>query len=86
MDYVFLGIVLGIILFGLIMLASASGPSGYDRFGDSFYFVKHQVLFGLVPGIAALILFSRIPYGFWRKHAWELLIASIVLLVLVFIS
>lgn len=85
MDYVFLGIVLGIILFGLIMLASASGPSGYDRFGDSFYFVKHQVLFGLVPGIAALILFSRIPYGFWRKHAWELLIASIVLLVLVFI-
>ncbi|HBK35048.1 cell division protein FtsW [Candidatus Uhrbacteria bacterium RIFOXYA2_FULL_40_9] len=74
-----------IVLFGLIMLASASAPGGYSDFGDSFYYVKHQLIFGFIPGIAGLIVMSRIPYTFWRRHAWNLLILSIVLLVLVFI-
>lgn len=74
-----------IILFGLVMLLSASAPSGYATFGDSYYFLKHQTIFGLIPGIGAAIAFARIPYTFWRKHAWNLLIISVVLLVLVFI-
>lgn len=78
-------IVSTIILFGLIMLLSASSPIGYEKFGDSYYFVKHQIIFGLIPGLAAMFLFARIPYTFWRKHAWNLLILSIVLLLLVFI-
>ena len=84
-DYVLLLIVGTIVLFGLIMLLSASAPSGYAEFADSYYFVKHQIIFGLIPGIAALLAFSRIPYTFWRTHAWNLLILSILLLVLVFI-
>lgn len=84
-DYVLLLIVGAIVLFGLVMLLSASAPSGYAQFGDSYYFLKHQIIFGLIPGIGALIAFSRIPYTFWQKHAWNLLILSIVLLVLVFI-
>ncbi len=84
-DYVYLGIVASIIFFGLIMLLSASAPNGYATFGDSYYFIKHQTIFGLLPGIGALIVFSKIPYTFWKKHAWNLLIISLVLLVLVFI-
>ncbi|MCR4314426.1 MAG: FtsW/RodA/SpoVE family cell cycle protein, partial [Candidatus Uhrbacteria bacterium] len=84
-DYLLLLIVGTIILFGLVMLLSASAPSGYAEFADSYYFVKHQIIFGLLPGIGALIAFSKIPYTFWRKYAWNLLILSIALLVLVFI-
>ena len=84
-DHVLLATVAGIVLFGLIMLASASAPNGYGIFGDSYYFVKHQLIFGLIPGIAGLIVMAKIPYTFWRKNAWNLLIVSIVLLVLVFI-
>ncbi|MBI4592106.1 putative lipid II flippase FtsW [Candidatus Uhrbacteria bacterium] len=84
-DYLLLLIVGTIILFGLVMLLSASAPSGYAEFADSYYFVKHQIIFGLIPGIGALLVFSHVPYAFWRKHAWNLLILSIVLLVLVFI-
>lgn len=84
-DYILLLVVGVIILFGLVMLLSASAPSGYSQFGDSYYFVKHQIIFGLLPGLAGLITLSRIPYTFWCKHAWNLLILSIVLLVLVFI-
>ncbi len=85
MDYLLLVIVALIVGFGLVMLLSASAPSGYAQFTDSYYYVKHQIIFGLIPGIGALITFSRIPYTFWRTHAWNLLILSIVLLVLVFI-
>lgn len=84
-DLTLLALFGALLLFGLIMLTSASGPTGYERFGDSFYFVKHQIFFGLIPGVFGLYVMSRIPYGTWRKHAWELLLATIGLLVLVFI-
>lgn len=84
-DYTYLAIVGAIVTFGLMMLASASAPVGYDRFGDSYYFVTHQVIFGLIPGIAGLVAFSRIPYAYWKKNAWNLLLISIALLVIVFI-
>ena len=85
MDYILLSIVSAIILFGLIMLLSASSPNGYAQFGDSYYYIKHQLIFGLIPGIAGLLIFSKIPYQFWKKNAWNLLLISIGLLVLVFI-
>ena len=84
-DFVYFGIVASIIIFGLIMLTSASAPSGYAQFSDSYYFIKHQLIFGFIPGVGAMLMFSRIPYTFWKKHAWNLLILSIILLVLVFI-
>jgi cell division protein FtsW len=84
-DLPLLLIVSAIILFGLIMLWSASAPSGYEQFSDSYYFLKHQIIFGLIPGVAFLLVFARVPYTFWQKHAWNLLILSIILLVLVFI-
>ncbi len=74
-----------IIFFGLIMLTSASGPSGYDRFGDSFYYTKHQILYGLIPGVILLYVFSRISYQKWKDNALTLLLVSIGLLMLVFI-
>lgn len=84
-DYFFLAIVGVILAFGLIMLASASAPIGYEQFGDSYYFLKHQILFGLVPGLIGLYAFSRVPFFVWKRYAWELLLVSIGLLVLVFI-
>lgn len=84
-DRIYLAIVAGLVVFGLFMLASASAPSGYNQFADSYYFVKHQVIFGLIPGLIGMMVFSRIPYTFWRKHAWNLLLVSIGLLVIVFI-
>ncbi len=84
-DYVLLLIVGAIVLFGLAMLLSASAPGGYAGFGDSYYFVKHQVIFGFIPGLGAMLVFANVPYTFWQRHAWNLLIISIALLILVFI-
>lgn len=84
-DYVLLALIGGLLLFGLVMLTSASGPLGFDRFGDTYWFIKHQLLYGILPGLVGMFVMSRIPYGYWRKVAGLLLIISIVLLVLVFI-
>ncbi len=85
MDYPFLLLSILLIATGLFMIVSAGGPSGYAEFGDAYYYLKHQLIFGFLPGIAAIIFFSRLPYHWWRKWAWELLLLSVVLLVLVFI-
>lgn len=73
-----------IVVFGLIMLSSATSAFAYLHHGDSYYFFKHQ-LFGLALGLAAFWFFSRHDYHIWRKYAFWFLVASIALLLLVFI-
>ena len=77
---------LGIILiFGLVMLFSASYTTGYLRMGDSLYYIKSQVLcLGL--GLAAMILFSYLDHRFLRKLVWPGYAVCLVMLVLVLFS
>lgn len=74
-----------IIAFGLLMLLSASGPLGYQKFHDSAYFFKHQLLYGLLPGSVLFLFFSWLDYRRLAKFAPAALIGSIVLLVMVYI-
>jgi len=84
-DYSFLALIGIIVLFGLVVLSSASGPLGYQKFGDSYHYVKHQLLYGLVPGILLLFVCLKINYSFWRKRAVPLMVVTLILLLLVFI-
>ena len=84
-DYTLLALTMGLLVFGLAMLTSASGPLGYDKFADTYWFIKHQLLNGVLPGLVAMFILMRIPYMVWKKLSPILLIISIVLLVLVFI-
>ena len=71
-----------IVIFGLVMLFSASYTTGYLRFGDSLHFIRSQVLcLGL--GVVAMALFSYIDYRFLRKLVWPGYLLCLVLLVLV---
>ena len=71
--------------FGLMMLASAGTATGYENFGDSYYFVKHQVLLGVLPGLFFMIILAKMDYRYWKKWAGLMLFVSILLLVSVFI-
>ena len=77
---------LGVILvFGLVMLFSASYTTGYLRMGDSLYYIKSQVIcLGL--GLAAMILFSYLDHRFLRKLVWPGYAVCLVMLVLVLFS
>jgi cell division protein FtsW len=84
-DRTLFSLLVGLLIFGLAMLASASWPLGFDKFGDGYYFIKHQLVFGFLPGIVGGLVAWRIPYEFYRKYASLMLVVSLGLLVLVFI-
>ena len=74
-----------IIVFGLVMLFSASYTTGYLRFGDSLHYIKSQMLcLGL--GLMVMILFSYIDHRFLRKMVLPGYFVVLVLLVLVLFS
>lgn len=84
-DAVFVTLVGILVLFGLFVLSSASAPLAYERFGNSYYYLKHQLVFGLLPGLALFMFFSLVDYHVWRKYSFLMFIISVVLLILVFI-
>ncbi|MBI2551820.1 putative lipid II flippase FtsW [Candidatus Uhrbacteria bacterium] len=84
-DYVFLSLVGALGVFGLIVLASASSVFSFEKFGSSFYAVKHQLIFGVAPGVILFLIASRVPYQFWRSVAVPFFILVLLLLILVLI-
>ena len=67
-DYSLLFIVLFLMGFGLIMIYSASSYEAYEEYNDAAYYLKRQ----LVAGILALVLMTivaNIPYHFWERFA-----------------
>src|SRR3989344_154069 len=78
-------IVFILIVFGLVMLSSAGVVDGQKRFGSPYYYLTHQLLYGVLPGLAFFFFFSRINYKFWKKISLPLLIAVTGLMVLVFV-
>ena len=74
-----------IIVFGLIMLFSASYTTGYLRMGDSFYYIKSQ-MFCLGLGLGAMLLFSRIDHRFLRRLVWPGYFICILMLIAVLFS
>ena len=74
-----------IMVFGLVMLFSASYTTGYLRFGDSFHYIKSQLLC-TVLGLGMMFLFSYVDHRFLRSVVKLGYFVCIVLLVLVLFS
>ncbi len=83
-DWNLLITVIIILVFGLVMLSSASGALGYSSHGNAYFFIKKQLLATII-GTALFIIFARQDYRTWREISFYLLIGSIILLTLVFI-
>lgn len=85
LDPVIVGLTGTLVLIGILMLFSATVAVGVQRAGDSLFFVKSQLLKGVIPGVFAFLLAALIDYRTWKKWALALLILSIGLLLLVYI-
>ncbi|MFH1292405.1 MAG: putative lipid II flippase FtsW [bacterium] len=84
-DYLFFGLTVILVLVGLVILTSASAPAGYTEFGDTAYFIKKQLLFGLLPGVFLFYFCMKIKYQFWSRFSWVIYITALALLILVFV-
>ena len=84
MDYTFLLLVGVLVVFGLIMLLSASTPTANVKFGKSYYFFMRQLLF-VILGLVAMFGLAHIDYRNLKPYARPLMYICIGLLCLVFL-
>lgn len=76
--------VLGLVIFGVMMIYDASVVLAYEQFHDRLFFFKNQLLWAGV-GIVLALLFSSIDYHLLEKFATLSYFLSFVLLLLVLI-
>lgn len=84
-DYLLIGAAGLILLFGLIMLSSASAVAAFQKFNDSYYFFKHQILNGLLPGLILFFFAAQFDFRHLKKFALLMLLGTVVLLIMVFL-
>ncbi len=83
-DYIFILCVILLTVFGLAMLSSASFDLGKQNFDDTFHYLRHQILHGLILGIIGFLIASRFYYQKLERLAVPFLILNIIVLILVF--
>lgn len=84
-DHMLLLLVAALTLFGFIMVASASSVVAERFQEDTYFFVKHQILYGGLVGLGTFLAGYFVPYRSWRVLALPVMIMSVVLLALVFV-
>jgi len=83
-DYTFLVLVGVLVVFGLIMLLSASTPTALQKYGRSYHFFLKQLFF-VVLGAGLMVGLSLMDYRKLKPYTNILMIVCTVLLVLVFL-
>lgn len=76
--------ILVLLVFGLVMVFSASYADAETRYGDSYYFIKRQSAM-VVIGLVFMVVASRFPLSFYKKAAVAAYIVSAVLLMVVLV-
>ncbi len=74
-------VTLVLVVFGLIMLFSASHANAYYLTGDGYHYIKREIPFA-IGGIVAMFVISHINYRVLHKFAWLGYIVSEILLIL----
>lgn len=73
-----------LVIFGLVMISSASVVSSRNDFDDAYYYLKHQIFNGLIPGLIGFFVLQKISYQRLKKWIMPLFVINLILLVLVF--
>lgn len=77
-DYLFLLAFAALLIFGLVVLSSASSDLGKIKFNDTYYYLKHQALYGLSFGLLGFLITYYVYYKNYKKIALPLLLLSII--------
>jgi cell division protein FtsW len=83
-DRTLIFLVLGLSIFGILMIFNASSVTATENFGNKFYFVRLQILWVLL-GLTVMTITSKINYHHWRKISPPLFLISVSFLILVLI-
>ena len=76
--------VLGLLIFGVVMVFNASLVDAIKNHGDKFFYIRRQTIW-MVLGLTACYFFSNLPYKLLERFAKPIMISTFILLVAVLI-
>ncbi|MBQ3285894.1 MAG: cell division protein FtsW [Ruminococcus sp.] len=83
-DIPFVLLIFVLLAIGITMMFSASYPVAYYEIGDSYYYLKRQLIFALI-GLAVMIAVSFVDYHYYHRFAAIILGISYFALMLVLV-
>jgi len=84
-DYVFLFVVVALIILGGLILISVSSSISQEKFGSSFYYLNHQILYGFLPGLILAFFAFKINLLSLKKLVPLFLLINLIFLGMVFL-
>ena len=78
-------VIAALVLFGLMMISSASSVVAERFREDTYFFLKHQLMFGGTAGLGLFLIGFFLPYRKWKYLALPGFLLALLLLILVFI-
>ncbi len=81
-DVTFLALVVILMAIGLLCLFSSSYAYALQNYGDSYHFIKKQVIFAII-GFGVMYFASRVNYHVYRRFAWPVYGVTVVMLIVV---
>lgn len=82
MDIPFFALTIALLTIGLVMLFSASYPYALQKYDDSYYFFKRQLVFA-IAGIVVMLVVSKMNYKLLKVIEKPLFVVTIILLIVV---
>ncbi len=83
-DRPILTITLGLMVFGIVAVSSASAVLSFERFGHNNYYLYRQLIF-VAAALVIMFAMSQIDYHLWEKWSKPILLLGLVLLALVLV-
>ena len=80
LNYYILIIPVALVILGVLMIASVSAPFSQERFGYPSYYLKRQVLYGIIPGAVLCFILFKIPLNFLKRRVLPLFLLSLILI------
>ena len=83
-DMILLAAAFSLMFLGMAIIFTASNVMAHANYGDPYYFIKRQAMYGVL-GLVALFLGRKIDYHRYQRLVYPLLFLSLISLILVFV-
>lgn len=84
-NYTLVGLMVLLVVFGLVMLSSASLVQSLENKSTPYYYFWHQLIYGIGIGLPSCWVMSMIDYHIWKRYALPIMIVSAVAVMLVLV-
>lgn len=85
LDYSLLIVAAILVVLGILILSLVSAVFSQEKFGTPTYFLFHQIIYGIAPGLVLGFLAFKISLSTLKKWAFFLFLINLIILGLVFI-